>query len=201
MVRPRGTVIQVRSFGRSGVADVLCKFGDIEAPGACRTGRKGGVGAGHENKKVSPRAMARRPSAVMRTQAVARPNGKKRQRESHNRAPQDRGIEERKASKLLAAYQLLGDGTCRAARGTPARKSQIRPSRRGKQRARAIPRSPITSILRSARLCGGYPTVPRHKLAPARPTAKGAIGAGLGNSKERQCTVGGGYGRMNGRRS
>ena len=35
------------------------------------------------------------------------------------------------------------------------------------------------------------------KLAPASPTAKGGIGAGLGSSKETQCTVGGGYGRMN----
>ena len=62
---------------------VLCTFGETEAPGGCRTGRKGGVGAGHETKKVSPRAVGQRSSAVMCRHAVPTPNGEKRQRESY----------------------------------------------------------------------------------------------------------------------
>ena len=187
MVRPRGTVIQVRSFGRSGVADVLCKFGETEAPGGCRTGRRGGVGAGHETKKVSPRALARRSSAVMRTQAVARPNGHKRQRESYNRAPRVEGIEERKASKLLADYQLLRASSCSVV--ALLYLQEMCPL--GCVLTAPVP-LPVPAPLAA---------IPRPKLAPARLTAKGAIGAGLGNSKETQCTIGGGYGRMNERRS
>ena len=66
-MRGRGTVIQVRYLGRSGVVDVLCNFGGTEAPGGWRKGRKGRVGAGHETKKVSPRAVARRSSEVIHT--------------------------------------------------------------------------------------------------------------------------------------
>ena len=81
-------------------------FEEREAPVGCGTGRK--RGAGHETKKVSPKAVAQRSSAVMRTQAVATPNGHKKQKEAYNRAAQVRGIEKRKASKLLADYRLLG---------------------------------------------------------------------------------------------
>ena len=104
----RGTVIQVQSFGGSGVVGVLCNFRETEAPGGWQTGRRGRVGAGHETKKVSPRAVARRSSAAMCRKAVARPNGQKRQRESYNRAPQVRGIAKRKQSKLDKEMCPLG---------------------------------------------------------------------------------------------
>ena len=38
---------------------------------------------------------------------------------------------------------------------------------------------------------------PQAQACPARPTAKGATGAGLGSRKETPYTVGGGYRRMN----
>ena len=75
-------------------------------------GRRGRVGGRHETKKVSPRAVGRRSSAVMRKKAVARPNGQGRQREAYSLAPQVRGMEKRKASKLRADYQLLRASSC-----------------------------------------------------------------------------------------
>ena len=85
--RPQGTIIQVRSFGGSGVVALLCNFEETEAPGGSQKGRRGQVGARHETKKVSPRAVGRRSSAVMRRTAVARPNGQGKQREADNRTP------------------------------------------------------------------------------------------------------------------
>ena len=48
----------------------------------------------------------------MRRKAVATPNGQARQREAYNHAPQVRGMEKRKASKLLADYHLLRASSC-----------------------------------------------------------------------------------------